>query len=127
VQIADMFAVPRSTVYGYLNRPAAQLTAAAMNVDTGPWAHGVAHLSVAGEIDIATVDVLAEALREALTRAGTIRVVVDFASVTFCDSSGLAALDNAYAHAAAKNTVLRSSVCSRRCAGSLRWSACSKR
>jgi predicted DNA-binding protein YlxM (UPF0122 family) len=26
-QIADMFSVPRSTVYGYLARPAAELTA----------------------------------------------------------------------------------------------------
>jgi anti-anti-sigma factor len=78
-----------------------------MNVGTGPWINGVAHLSVAGEIDMATVDVLAKALREALTHADTTRVVVDFAGVTFCDSAGLAALDKAYAGAARQDTVLQ--------------------
>ncbi len=52
---------------------------------------GVATVRVAGEIDIATVDLLAAAL-DPLVEAGATEIVLDMAEVLFIDSSGLAVL-----------------------------------
>ncbi len=57
-------------------------------------------LSVAGEIDLATVGEVDTALTAAVSRDDTSGLVVDFARVTYCDSSGIAALDRACAAAA---------------------------
>ncbi|OJF10618.1 STAS domain-containing protein [Couchioplanes caeruleus] len=64
-------------------------------------------LTVTGEIDMATVDGLARALREAISHAGVTEVVADLSAVTFCDSSGVAALDRAYAEGMRRGTVFR--------------------
>jgi len=48
-------------------------------------------LRFAGEVDAATVDILAEAIGEAVN-AGVARVWVDLSDVDFMDSSGVAAL-----------------------------------
>jgi anti-anti-sigma factor len=64
-------------------------------------------LVVAGEIDMVTADELSRAMRTAILRDDSVEVVLDFADVTFCDSSGLAALDAAYAEGARRGTVLR--------------------
>lgn len=52
----------------------------------------VMRVEVAGEVDMATADALAEALASALGTAGVSRVVVDLAGVTFLASSGITAL-----------------------------------
>jgi len=70
-------------------------------------ADGVLTITVAGEIDMATVDHLTDALREAVTRSDATAITVDFADVTFCDSSGIAALDEAYGAATARSIRLR--------------------
>jgi len=72
------------------------MEAAAMIVTTEPAVDGTRRLLVAGEIDMETVDDLATAMTDAITAGGTGTVIVDFTAVTFCDSSGLAALDSAY-------------------------------
>ena len=56
---------------------------------------------------MATVDVLASALRDALATDDVTEVVADFSDVTFCDSSGVAALDRAYGDGLAKGIVFR--------------------
>ena len=56
-------------------------------------------LSVTGEIDMATVNELATPMTAALERADVTGLIVDFAGVTFCDSTGIAALDRAFAAA----------------------------
>jgi anti-sigma B factor antagonist len=66
----------------------------------------VVHVRVTGEIDMVTVDRLEEGLLEAITTPCP-TVIVDFAEVTFCDSSGLAALDRAYAAAVTHGGRLR--------------------
>jgi anti-anti-sigma factor len=63
---------------------------------------GVVLLGVSGEIDMATVDTLRDALMTAVTAGDGAAVVVDFAGVSFCDSSGMQALDAAYATAASR-------------------------
>jgi anti-sigma B factor antagonist len=64
-------------------------------------------VSVAGEIDLATMAELETALTAAVGREGAARVEVDFAGVTFCDSTGIAALDQAYAAAAERSLPFR--------------------
>ncbi|MEV4639885.1 STAS domain-containing protein [Actinoplanes sp. NPDC049548] len=59
-------------------------------------------LTVTGEIDMATVGALETALRDAFAVPDATGVVADFAGVTFCDSSGVAALDRAYAEGVAR-------------------------
>jgi anti-sigma B factor antagonist len=63
-------------------------------------AHAIADativITVAGEIDMETVPDLDVALTEAVHTAGVTRLIVDFGQVTFCDSTGIAALDSAY-------------------------------
>ena len=56
---------------------------------------------------MATVEELDLAMTAAVTRHGVAAVEVDFAGVSFCDSSGLAALDNAYAGAAQRGIRFR--------------------
>ena len=51
---------------------------------------GAAWVLVAGELDIGQADGLADAIAQAAQRSGSI--VLDLSAVTFCDSSGLAAL-----------------------------------
>jgi anti-anti-sigma factor len=49
-------------------------------------------ISVAGEVDLATVDVLSGAIATALERPGVELLIFDVSKLTFVDSSGLAAL-----------------------------------
>jgi anti-sigma B factor antagonist len=65
-------------------------------------ADGGVRVSVRGEVDLATAGDLEAALHRAADGPGAVRVVADFAAVTFCDSSGLAVLDRAYAAAVAR-------------------------
>ncbi|WP_250006768.1 STAS domain-containing protein [Actinoplanes sp. M2I2] len=78
-----------------------------MIVHTSAIADGTLLLAVTGEIDLATIDDFEEALTRAASADGTPRVVVDFSGVSFCDSSGLAALDRAYEKAALRGITLR--------------------
>jgi len=55
--------------------------------------HGGATLRVHGEIDLASVDTLGEAIG-ALRSSGSKRLVLDLGEVTFMDSSGLRFLVN---------------------------------
>ena len=54
-------------------------------------------VSVTGDVDLTSSGRLREALREALHESGN--VVVDFAGLTFIDSSGLSALVDAHSRA----------------------------
>jgi anti-anti-sigma regulatory factor len=60
---------------------------------------GVARLYVRGEIDMATVAVLEQAMHQALTDGEVVEVRVDLADANFCDSAGVAAPDRAYRQA----------------------------
>jgi anti-sigma B factor antagonist len=71
-----------------LNAPAAFAIADARRPD------GSVVLTIAGELDIATVPVVRDRLT-ALTEAGARRVVVDLRDVSFMDSTGLAAFIHA--------------------------------
>jgi anti-sigma B factor antagonist len=62
---------------------------------------GEVRLAVAGEIDIGTVDPLADAMAGIIRDQRPQRLVVDFAQVTFVDSSGVAALLAAWRAASA--------------------------
>jgi anti-anti-sigma factor len=68
---------------------------------------GIIELAVAGEIDMATIGQVDSALTTALARDGAAGIVVNLAGVTFLDSSGLSALDRAYATAAGRGIPLR--------------------
>ncbi|MFF1556391.1 STAS domain-containing protein [Streptomyces sp. NPDC058279] len=63
-------------------------------------------VAVAGEIDVATAPLLAEALHEALSDGAT-RVEADFSEVSFCDCSGLNVLLRAERDARAGGRTLR--------------------
>lgn len=52
-------------------------------------ARDVIRIDVSGEIDMASSAALDNALREALTAPGVIRVLVDLSKVTFLDSTGI--------------------------------------
>ena len=56
-------------------------------------AHGVEEVvvSVGGELDMSTAEQLSEAVNEEL-RESPVRIVVDLADLTFCDSLGLGTL-----------------------------------
>ena len=71
-----------------------------MIVESHKGTDGVVQLAVTGEIDMVTVGDLRAVFPGALTDDDVTGVVVDFAGVTFCDSSGIRALDEAYATAA---------------------------
>ena len=66
----------------------------------------LSRLHVRGEIDMASAPALGERL-ELLIESGTGNVEVDMSDVTFCDSTGLAALVLAYNHLRARDRVLR--------------------
>ncbi|MFF3071916.1 STAS domain-containing protein [Kitasatospora sp. NPDC057904] len=68
-------------------------------VDVQPWAEGTV-LVPYGELDLDTVADLEAALTPALARPGTV-IVVDCASLEFCDSTGLNVLLRAQARATA--------------------------
>jgi anti-anti-sigma factor len=70
-------------------------------------AGGVVRLSVAGELDMATADEFAAAVLETLVSGDTVAVMLDFAAVSFCDSSGIRALDRLYGVAAEMGIHLR--------------------
>ncbi|MEU4419257.1 STAS domain-containing protein [Actinoplanes sp. NPDC024001] len=78
-----------------------------MNVTSGRTSADVIHIWVYGEIDMATVDDVQQAVNEAVSADGVRDVVVDLAEVTFCDSSGLAAFDEGYCAAASRGIRLR--------------------
>jgi anti-anti-sigma factor len=59
-----------------------------------------AHVAVAGELNLATGDVVLRKLSSLVDR-GYVRLVVDASEVSFCDSSGLGALLRARARASA--------------------------
>ncbi|GII21409.1 STAS domain-containing protein [Planosporangium mesophilum] len=54
--------------------------------------HGVIRLSVSGEVDISTVDQLRGAISEILDEQGVKQLMLDFESLRFLDSSGIAAI-----------------------------------
>lgn len=78
-----------------------------MKISVNVVADRTVRLSVAGEIEMATVGDVERGLADALTTPGITKVIVDFADVTFCDSSGIAALDRAYAMATRREICLR--------------------
>jgi anti-anti-sigma factor len=53
---------------------------------------GGVRLAVGGEVDMATVSPLAATMASILDRPDTPQLVVDFADVTFLDSTGIATL-----------------------------------
>jgi anti-sigma B factor antagonist len=59
----------------------------------------VIRLAVAGELDLATVAAVDEAVARVLTCPGLKVLLVDFAAVTFCDSRGIAVLERGCAAA----------------------------
>ncbi len=71
-----------------------------LKVEIGVLPGRVIQLSVTGEIDLATAGDLAGPMTSALQRADVTGLIVDFGGVTFCDSTGIAALDHACAAAA---------------------------
>jgi anti-anti-sigma factor len=70
-----------------------------MDVTAHPVGDRVIRLAVAGELDLATVAAVDEAVARALTCAGLKVLIVDFAAVTFCDTCGIAVLERGYAAA----------------------------
>ncbi|GIF08550.1 STAS domain-containing protein [Actinoplanes siamensis] len=65
-------------------------------------------LNMAGELDIATADEFLTRLRSSMAdMQAPDSLLVDFTEVTFCDSSGIAALDELYADAAARGLSFR--------------------
>jgi len=79
---------PRTDHSGLLNAPAEFAIADARRAD------GSVLLTIAGELDIATVPTVRERLT-AVTDAGARRLVVDLREVSFMDSTGLAAFIHA--------------------------------
>lgn len=57
------------------------------SADSGQWCH----LTVHGDVDVATAHLLGEAVREALDR-GRRHIAIDMRAVTFMDSTGLSAI-----------------------------------
>ncbi len=61
-------------------------------------------VTVAGELDLATVDEFSSAVRDGLARGG---VLIDLRQVTFMDSGGVRALNTALREAAERGRSLR--------------------
>lgn len=80
---------------------------------------GEPNLQVAGEIDLATVDVLADALAKTIADGGA--VVVDMSGVTFLDASGIGRLVHAAQVAGTRDSSLRLVGCSGTVRRTLRW------
>ena len=72
------------------------------SVDHVPSSDGIT-VKVAGDIDLATADKLAESLEEAVAQAHEVRV--DLADVTFLDSTGIRSLVQAYRSAQTRGGV----------------------
>jgi anti-sigma B factor antagonist len=81
--------------------PSRHLEPLHLRLTTHATADGGVRLAVAGEIDIATVDQLTDVLTEIIRNRRPARLDVDFAEVTFLDSSGVAALVAAWRSASA--------------------------
>jgi anti-sigma B factor antagonist len=93
-------------------QPSRQLQPVPLRLTTHRGADGAVRLTVAGEIDLATVDPLADAMTsiiDATPQPG--RLVVDFADVTFLDSSGVSALVAAWRLASAREVDFRVTDC----------------
>ncbi|MFC7531550.1 STAS domain-containing protein [Actinoplanes sp. GCM10030250] len=73
-----------------------------MSVTTARAAGGVIRLRVRGDIDLASSDLLLEAIDDALAEQDLQELLVDLAEVPFCDSTGIAALDKGYGAAAGR-------------------------
>jgi anti-anti-sigma factor len=68
---------------------------------------GVTRLELCGEMDIAVVGIVSEAIRQALGDATTTELVVDVAAVTFLDSTGIGALMTGHKSAQARGAAFR--------------------
>jgi len=95
-----------------VRKPAAQskreddMTQPTLTVTTSNSAEEPTVLSVAGEIDHDSRDILGDAA-DAAFQAGRRRLVVDLSAVTFCDSGGLSLLVDLHKRAAALGGELR--------------------
>jgi anti-anti-sigma factor len=67
-----------------------------LRIDSSARSDGTVRLAVGGEVDIATVGPLAEAMTAILHDPQLRRLMVDLGEVTFLDSSGISALVSAY-------------------------------
>jgi anti-anti-sigma factor len=74
-----------------------------IDVNTCALPGAVIRVSVAGEIDMGTAARLDAALAAAVASEDATGVQVDFSGVTFCDSTGVALLERAYAAAARRS------------------------
>ncbi|MET9618547.1 STAS domain-containing protein [Kitasatospora indigofera] len=63
-------------------------------------------LKLAGELDMATAPLVDQAVADCLA-CGVLRLNIDLAAVTFCDTAGLRALERAKRASAARCTVFR--------------------
>jgi len=66
------------------------------SLDQHPVDDGVLRLAVSGEVDIASSEVLADAIRTAIKKWSVAEVVVDLDQVTFLDSTGISVLVAGY-------------------------------
>jgi anti-sigma B factor antagonist len=66
------------------------------SLDEHPVDDGVLRLAVSGEVDIASSEVLADAIRTAIKKWSVAEVVVDLDQVTFLDSTGISVLVAGY-------------------------------
>ncbi|MEU4159281.1 STAS domain-containing protein [Actinoplanes sp. NPDC026670] len=78
-----------------------------MEVSSSRPSPGVFHVRAAGEIDMATVGTVQRHLAEAIGADDTVEVILNLAAVTFCDSSGIAAFDEAYGRATTRGIRFR--------------------
>ena len=79
----------RSTIDAVVGNPAPEVPGLAVTVST---IGGRCEITVAGDLDIATADGLADTGREIIASSDAAVVVVDLAGVEFAGSSGLGAL-----------------------------------
>jgi anti-anti-sigma factor len=68
---------------------------------------GLIRIFLGGEADLATADELSRGLAAAIAVDGVHKIVVDLAELSFCDSCGLAALDEAFDAARQRGVALR--------------------
>ncbi len=66
------------------------------SLDEYPVDDGVLRLAVAGEVDLANSEVLADAIRTAIKTWSVAELVVDLDQVTFLDSTGISVLMGGY-------------------------------
>jgi len=65
-----------------------------LNIEADDGGDGPAVLRVSGELDLATADQLRQAVGQYADSGGAL--IIDLSGVTFCDSTGLGVLINAY-------------------------------